>query len=72
MLPKRVVNELQEKAFEIMKKEGTYLKFMRYAKRGHTEKAQDMMEDLFNRYGQDLSGDPTKKINIGHFGMSNS
>jgi hypothetical protein len=64
MLPKDLSDELISKAHEIMKEEKTYLTFLRYQKRGLHKKMQDMLEDLFDRYGQKLDGNPDSKVDI--------
>lgn len=50
--------EKLEKAEAILKKEGKYLEYLRLKKRNPNHpKLMRMMEDLFDRYGQNLDGD---------------
>lgn len=55
--------EKREKAIEVMKREGTYLTYLRWKKRGADKKMADMIEDVFNRHGQNLDGDLDFKHN---------
>ena len=59
-----IPEDLREKGYEIMKKEGTYLEFLRWKKRGTIPKMQKMFEDLFARHGQKLDGDPDSKVDL--------
>jgi hypothetical protein len=45
------------KAEEILKKEGKYLQYLMFKRRGATKRVEAILEDLFNRYGQNLDGD---------------
>jgi len=52
-----------EKAEAIFKKEGTYLTWLKWKKRGSENKMANMMEDIISRYGQNLDGDLDFKHN---------
>jgi hypothetical protein len=54
--------EHKEKLYAIMKQEGTYLTFLRWVKRGIKAKSQKIIEDIYDRHGQNLDGDLTKKF----------
>ena len=56
--------EKLEKAEAILKKEGKYLDYLKMKKRNPNHpKLTKMIEDLFNRYGQNLDGDLEFKHN---------
>jgi hypothetical protein len=50
------------KLYDIMKAEGTYLKYLRFIKRGAHKITQDIVEDIYNRHGQNLDGDLKAKF----------
>jgi len=54
--------EHKDKLIEIMKKEGTYFTYMRFMRRGVEHKTVAIVEDIINRYGQNLDGDLDKKF----------
>ena len=55
--------EHEEKLHEIMKKEGTYLKYLRWNQRA-PKRAADIVEDIYDRHGQQLDGNTGKKYKL--------
>ena len=55
--------EHEEKLKKIMLKEGTYLRYLRFLKRGALHKTARIVEDIYDRHGQNLDGDLDAKYN---------
>jgi hypothetical protein len=51
-----VREEHEAKLYEIMKKENVYLTFLKFMKRGAKNQAQKIVEDIYDRHGQNLDG----------------
>ena len=48
------IDKRKDRLIAILKKEGSYGKYMRLLKKGKHDKALAITEDIIDRYGQDL------------------
>lgn len=48
------IDKRRERLVKILKDEGNYRKYVRLLKKGNTQEAVAMTEDIIERYGQDL------------------